>query len=102
MSKTIDDLLWNKKMVKDHGIDMQHTLHLIKCHDFVGEMIAQAQARGEFDNLEGAGQPLKLEENPYAPPELHMAYKILKDAGFAPYWIELGKEIDTLRNKFVL
>jgi len=102
MSKIIDDLLWNKKMVKDHGIDMQHTLHLIKCHDLVGEMIAQAQARGEFDNLEGAGQPLKLEENPYAPPELHMAYKILKDAGFAPYWIELGKEIDTLRNKFVL
>ena len=62
-------------------------------------MIAEAMKRGEFDNLEGAGKPLNLEENPFAPDEMHMAYKILKDNGYAPYWIELGKEIDTLRAK---
>jgi len=41
--------------------------------------MAQAVKRGEFDNLEGAGKPLNLEEDPYEPYELRMAHKILKD-----------------------
>lgn len=96
--KDIADKVRDKSLKKDYGIDMQHTLHLIKCHDMVGEMIAQVKARGEFDNLEGAGQPLNLDENPFEG-DLHMAHKILKDNGFAPYWIELGKEIDALKLK---
>ena len=95
----IADKVRENKLKKDYGIDMQHTLHLIKCHDLVGEMIAQAMARGEFENLEGTGKPLNLEENPFEG-DLHMVHKILKDNGFAPYWIELGKEIDALWIKF--
>jgi hypothetical protein len=98
--KDIADKVRENKVKKDYGIDMQHTLNLIKCHDLVGEMIAQAKARGEFDNLKGTGKPLNLEENPLEPAELHMVHKILKDNGFAPYWIELGKEIDAFRIKF--
>lgn len=94
------DMISNKTIKEDFGIDMQRTLHLIRCHDLVGEMIAKAVERGEFDNLEGTGKPLNLEDNTYELSELHMAYKILKDNGFAPYWIELGKEIDALRDKF--
>ncbi|HWP95799.1 MAG TPA: DUF1992 domain-containing protein [Syntrophomonadaceae bacterium] len=56
--------------------------------------IQKAQARGDFDNLKGKGKPLIFEENPYEPPEMRMALKILKDNDFAPFWIELGKEID--------
>lgn len=98
--KNIADKVHDNSIKKDFGIDMQHTLNLIRCHDMVGEMIAQARARGEFDNLEGSGQPLNLEENPLEPADLHMAHKILKDNGFAPYWIELSKEINALRSKF--
>jgi len=62
--------------------------------DLVENQIQKAFKRGEFDNLEGAGSPIDLYENPFEPPELRMTFKILKDNDFAPYWIELGKEID--------
>ncbi|MGI6434857.1 MAG: DnaJ family domain-containing protein [Syntrophomonadaceae bacterium] len=35
------------------------------------------------------------------PDEMHMAYKIFKDNGYAPHWIELRKEIDVLQENFV-
>jgi DnaJ family protein C protein 28 len=60
----------------------------------VEDQIREAMARGEFANLAGAGRPLDLAENPYTPEELRLAYKILKDAGYAPLWIELHKEIE--------
>jgi len=98
--KNIADIVFDRTIKEDFGIDMQQTLHMIRCHDLVGTMIAEAMERGEFDNLEGAGKPLNLEENLFEHTDLHMVHKILKDNGFAPYWIELGKEIDTLRIKF--
>lgn len=98
--KNMADKVFNKNAKEDFGIDMQQTLKMIRGHDLVGIMIAQAMERGEFDNLEGNGKPLNLEENPFEPAELHMAHKILKDNGFAPFWIELSKEIDALRLKF--
>ncbi len=68
--------------------------------DLVEMQIEKAMLRGDFDNLKGAGKPINLEENPYEPPELRMSFKILKDNDFAPYWIELGKEIDNDISKF--
>jgi hypothetical protein len=73
---------------------------LARRYDLVREMMANAMKQGEFDNLEGAGKPLKLVDNPFEPVELRMVHKVLKDNGYAPYWIELGKEIDELRAKF--
>jgi DnaJ family protein C protein 28 len=58
----------------------------------IDQLIHEAQARGDFDNLPGRGRPLNLEPNPYAP-DREMAYKILQDAGYAPEWIELDKAI---------
>lgn len=52
--------------------------------------IREAMDEGEFDHLEGTGAPLRLEENPYEDP----AHRILRNNGFAPAWIEEGKEID--------
>jgi DnaJ homolog subfamily C member 28 len=98
--KDIADKVFNKTIKEDFGIDMQQTLHMIQRHDLVGTIIAKAMERGEFDNLEGTGKPLNLEENPFEPTGLHLIHKILKDNGFAPYWIELGKEIDALRIEF--
>jgi len=61
--------------------------------ELVEQKIQEAMAKGEFENLPGRGQPLRLEEYPFTPPEWRLAYKILADAGFAPDWIELDKEI---------
>lgn len=59
----------------------------------VDKQIREAMEQGEFDHLRGAGKPLDLGENPYAPEDWRLAFKVLKDAGFAPEWIEQGKEI---------
>ncbi len=57
------------------------------------EMVRQAQSRGDFDNLPGKGRPLQLsDDDPYAGEDAK-AYKILKDAGFVPEWIELRNQI---------
>ncbi len=62
------------------------------------EKIREAMARGEFDNLPGAGKPLALEDDSMVPGELRVAYKILKNAGCLPPELELRKEIVTLRS----
>lgn len=62
--------------------------------DLVENQIQKAFERGDFDNLEGSGKPLKFDENPYENQDLRMIFKILKDNDCAPFWIELGKEID--------
>ncbi len=55
-------------------------------------------ARGEFDELEGKGQPLKLEDESNIPEELRLAYKILKMADCLPPEIELKKDIIRLQD----
>src|SRR5690554_3419827 len=56
--------------------------------------IAEAVARGELDHLPGAGRPLELEEDePWVAPELRMAYRILKNAGYLPEAVRLRREI---------
>ena len=59
---------------------------------WIDQRIREAQERGEFDDLPGKGQPLNLTPNPYAQ-EQELAFKVLKDAGYAPEWIELDKAI---------
>lgn len=74
--------------------------YMSSTEDLVENQILKAQKEGKFNNLPGAGKPLNLQENPYEPPELHMAFKILKDNNFAPHWIEIGKDIDAHQEKF--
>jgi len=59
----------------------------------VEERIRRAQKKGEFDNLEGTGEPLNLAEGQAVPEELRLAYKILKNADCLPPEIEIKKEI---------
>lgn len=68
--------------------------YMSSTEDLVEEQIRKARERGDFDNLEGAGKPVDLSENPYEPPDLRMALRILKNNDFTPYWIQLGKDID--------
>jgi DnaJ family protein C protein 28 len=59
---------------------------------WIDQQIREAQEKGAFDNLPGKGSPLDLTANPYAREE-ELAFKVLKDAGYAPEWIELDKAI---------
>ena len=56
--------------------------------------IREAMDEGAFDNLDGAGEPISLDENPYEDPAQRMAHRILRNNGFAPAWIEESKDID--------
>lgn len=58
----------------------------------VDQAIAEAQERGEFDDLPGAGKPLQLEENPFAG-DSALGFRVLKNAGMAPPWIEADREM---------
>jgi DnaJ family protein C protein 28 len=60
--------------------------------NFVDQQIREAMERGDFDNLRGKGKPQEL-ANHHGDPAQEMAHKIVKDAGFVPYWMELEKEI---------
>jgi hypothetical protein len=68
----------------------------------IEERIRAAQRKGEFENLNGAGKPLNLDEMNGVPEELRLAYKLLKNADLLPPEIELKKEIhqteDLLQN----
>jgi hypothetical protein len=59
------------------------------------ERIREAMERGEFDDLEGKGKPLKLEDDSKLPEDLRLGYKILKNADCLPPELELRKEIRT-------
>ncbi|KJS33461.1 MAG: molecular chaperone DnaJ [Desulfatitalea sp. BRH_c12] len=59
----------------------------------VEERIRQAQEKGAFDNLPGAGRPLALADDQHIPEDLRLPYKILKNADCLPPEIDLRKEI---------
>jgi hypothetical protein len=48
---------------------------------------------GHFDNLEGTGRPINWEDESLVDEEWAMAFRLLREQGFAPAWIELHKEI---------
>jgi hypothetical protein len=59
----------------------------------VEQRIREAQARGEFDDLPGAGAPLDLDDGALVPEDLRVAYRILKNSGFLPPELEAHREI---------
>src|SRR5437879_3698105 len=59
--------------------------------------IQEAIDEGAFDNLPGKGKPLKLDDDPFTPPHLRLANRILKNAGVLPDWMQLEKDIEAAR-----
>jgi DnaJ family protein C protein 28 len=60
---------------------------------WIDKVIQQAQKEGLFDNLEGAGRPINWEDESLVNEEWLMAFRLMREHGFAPEWIELHKEI---------
>lgn len=65
----------------------------------IDKMISQAMARGEFDNLEGKGKPLNLDDYFATPEDVRVGYSILKSNKFVPEEIDRLKEIADLRSE---
>lgn len=65
----------------------------------IEELIVNAIARGEFDNLPGRGRPLDLSAHFAAPEDVRMGYSMLKSGGFVPEEAQLLKDIEALRRK---
>lgn len=60
----------------------------------VDDMIQEAMARGDFDNLSMAGKPLETRNhNPYVDTVTHKLNEVLINNGYAPEWVMLEKEI---------
>jgi hypothetical protein len=62
----------------------------------VERRIAEAIARGEFDDLPGSGRPLPLDDDPLVPEEQRVAHRILKNAGYIPPELEQISEVNRL------
>lgn len=69
-------------------------LDMDEWHFIAERKIREGIEEGAFDHLDGAGKPLDLSENPFEDPSDRMAYRLLKNSGFAPAWIEEAKEIE--------
>src|ERR1700682_1825560 len=61
----------------------------------IDQKIREAMEQGEFDDLTGKGEPIDTSENPFEDPEMRLAHRVLRNAGFAPSWIEERKDIDS-------
>ena len=65
---------------------------------FVERRLEEAARKGVFDRLEPAG-PIDLTENPYVPPEWRLGFKLLKDHGVVPEFVQRRREIEALRDE---
>ncbi len=65
----------------------------------IDERIREAIEAGEFDNLEGAGKPLDLDDYFNTPEDLRMGYSVLKSAKIVPEEVDRLKEIGELKEK---
>lgn len=62
--------------------------------DLIDSRIREAMEQGAFDNLPGAGKPLAPWDDEALAGENWMGFKVLRQAGMLPPWLELGREIE--------
>lgn len=60
----------------------------------IEEIIQAAMARGEFQNLKGAGKPQDHSEYFALPEEDRLAFTVLKNSGYVPEEVALLRQID--------
>lgn len=71
----------------------------MKWYDSIAdERIREAQARGDFDRLPGAGKPLPPEDDAGVPDDLKAGFRLLKNAGVLPEEMQVRKEVVTLED----
>ncbi|PJE26455.1 protein of unknown function [Pseudooceanicola antarcticus] len=63
--------------------------------DLIHAKIAEAEARGDFDDLPGAGKPLPRLENP----ENALLDRVVQEAGGVPEFVTLSRQLARLREE---
>jgi len=93
--KSLGGMYYISRVCTHHVQSVKRKKQMIPGYNkIVEERILNAQKKGEFDNLEGSGKPLKLNDDRFVSEDIRLAYKILKNADFVPPEIELKKEIN--------
>lgn len=67
--------------------------------NLIEQKILEAEARGEFKNLPGAGKPIQLDDDTFVPDEMKVAYRFLKNAGVLPQEVLIYQELQELRQQ---
>jgi hypothetical protein len=78
---------------QDHD---DHPLKRVSLRNFeslIDQQVRAAEEEGQFKDLAGAGKPLKIDDETHVPEELRAGFRMLKNAGAAPPWIELQQTI---------
>lgn len=60
----------------------------------IDEQLRQAIEDGKLSNLPGEGKPLKLDDDAFTPPDMRLAYKLMKDNDLAPDWMLARYELE--------
>lgn len=60
----------------------------------IESQLDSAQKQGTFDNLSGAGKPLRLDKNPFTKDSV-VSNEILKNSGFSLPFVEEKRDIET-------
>ena len=63
--------------------------------DLISARIREAEDRGEFDNLPGAGKPLQACDDP----ENALLNRLVKESGGVPEFVSLSRELTRLREE---
>lgn len=63
--------------------------------DLINARIQKAEEDGSFDNLQGAGKPLRKVEDP----ENEMMNRLLRENGAVPEFVSLSRELARLRQE---
>lgn len=61
----------------------------------IEDQIRKAIEEGQFDDLPGKGQPIRWDENPFVEADWQLAFRMLRDSGFALPWMDTRKEIES-------
>ena len=65
----------------------------------IEELIKEALAKGEFNNLPGKGKPLDLNAYFQTPEDLRMGFSVLKSSNFVPQEVQILKDMEALREQ---
>ncbi len=66
------------------------------------QRIQAAIEAGMFDNLDGAGQPLNLYDDVHIPPEMRMAFRLMKGQNLGAPWVEPLRDYERQLGRYMI
>ncbi len=66
------------------------------------QRIQAAIEEGMFDNLDGAGQPLNLYDDVHIPPEMRMAFRLMKGQNLGAPWVEPIRDYERQLGRYMI